>query len=201
MLLVMNGRPLDLRWPASNTPAILDICNPGTQGGAAVANLLFGAVSPGGKLPFSWPRSVGQVPLIYSHVTSHEPENQWRRYWDETSTPLFPFGFGLNYGDIKYTNLTVDRPTIPPTGTITVSVEVTNTGDRQTDEVIQLYLHQRNGSAIRPVRELKGFRRISLGAGENQHGAIRGGPKRTAVLERGRPTLGARSVDSRRVGR
>lgn len=117
------------------------------------------------------------MPLIYSHVTSHEPENQWRRYWDETSTPLFPFGFGLNYGDIKYTNLTVDRPTIPPTGTITVSVEVTNTGDRQTDEVIQLYLHQRNGSAIRPVRELKGFRRISLGAGETNTVRFEVGPR------------------------
>lgn len=114
------------------------------------------------------------------------PRNQWRRDWDETSTPLLPFGFGLNYGDIKYTNLTVDRPTIPATGTITVSVEVTDTGGRQTDKVNQLYLHQGHGSAIRPARKLNGFRRISLGAPENQHGAIRGGPTRTAVPERGR---------------
>ena len=95
VLLVMNGRPLDLRWAAENVPAIMDIWYPGTQGGAAVANLLFGTVSPGGKLPFSWPRSVGQVPIVYSHAASHEPENQWRRYWDEASTPLFPFGYGL----------------------------------------------------------------------------------------------------------
>ena len=84
----MNGRPLDLRWPAENMPAILDIWYPGTQGGAAVANLLFGDVSLGGKLPFTWPRTVGQVPMVYAHTRSHEPENQARRYWDEASTPL-----------------------------------------------------------------------------------------------------------------
>ena len=91
-------------------PAILDIWYPGTQGGAAVANLLFGDVSPGGKLPFSWPRTVGQVPMIYAHTRSHEPENQARRYWDEASTPLFPFGHGLSYGRFDYADLTVDQP-------------------------------------------------------------------------------------------
>ena len=98
VLLVMNGRPLDLRWAAEHVPAILDVWYPGTQGGAAVANLLFGDVSPGGKLPFTWPRTVGQVPMIYSHTRSHEPKNQGQRYWDEASTPLFPFGYGLSYG-------------------------------------------------------------------------------------------------------
>jgi beta-glucosidase len=113
VLLVMNGRPLDLRWAAENVPAILDIWYPGTQGGAAVANLLFGEVSPSGKLPFSWPRTVGQVPFIYSHTRSHEPRNQGRRYWDEPSTPLFPFGHGLSYGRFSYSDLIVDRPSIP----------------------------------------------------------------------------------------
>ena len=117
VLLVMNGRPLDLRWAAENVPAILDIWYPGTQGGAAVANLLFGDVSPGGKLPFTWPRTVGQVPMIYAHTRSHEPENQARRYWDEASTPLFPFGYGLSYGRFDYTNLTVDEPTTTTDGT------------------------------------------------------------------------------------
>jgi beta-glucosidase len=164
----MNGRPLDLRWAAEHVPAIMDIWYPGTQGGAAVANLLFGTVSPGGKLPFTWPRTVGQVPMVYSHTISHEPENQGRRYWDEASTPLFPFGYGLSYGSFAYANLTVDQPAIAPDGSLTVSVEVTNTSDREADEVVQLYIHQRYGSASRPVRELKGFQRITLGAGESR---------------------------------
>ncbi len=168
VLLVMNGRPLDLRWPAENVPAILDIWYPGTQGGTAVANLLFGDVSPGGKLPFTWPRTVGQVPMIYSHTRSHEPENQAKRYWDEASTPLYPFGYGLSYGRFDYTDLTVDVPSCPTDGTVTVSVQVTNTADRQADEVVQLYLHQRHGTASRPVRELKGFARVTLAAGQSR---------------------------------
>jgi beta-glucosidase len=176
VLLVMNGRPLDLRWPAANVPAILDIWYPGTQGGAAVANLLFGDVSPGGKLPFTWPRTVGQVPMIYAHTRSHEPENQPCRYWDEASTPLFPFGHGLSYGRFTYADLAVDPPTTTPDGTVTVSVEVTNTGDRDADEVVQLYLHQRHGTASRPVRELKGFQRVALAAGESRTLEFRVGP-------------------------
>jgi beta-glucosidase len=168
VLLVMNGRPLDLRWPAEHVPPILDIWYPGTQGGAAAAHLLFGDVSPAGKLPFTWPRTVGQVPMVYSHTRSHEPENQARRYWDEASTPLFPFGYGLSYARFDYANLTVDRPAVTTGGTVTVSVEVTNTADREADEVVQLYVHQRYGSASRPVRELKGFSRVSLAAGESR---------------------------------
>ena len=162
VLLVMNGRPLDLRWAAENVPAILDIWYPGSQGGAAVADLLFGTASPGGKLPFSWPRTAGQIPMIYSHTRSHEPENQQRRYWDEASTPLFPFGHGLSYGRFTYADLTVEPAVVPADGTVTVSVEVTNASDREAPEVVQLYLHQRYGSASRPVRELKGFERIVL---------------------------------------
>jgi beta-glucosidase len=168
VLLVLNGRPLDLRWAAENVPAILDIWYPGTQGGAAVANLLFGDVAPGGKLPLSWPRTVGQVPMIYAHTISHEPRNQHRRYWDEESTPLFPFGYGLSYATVGYDNLSVDRDTIAVGESITVSVDVTNTGIRAADEVAQLYIHQRYGSASRPVRELKGFQRISLEPGETR---------------------------------
>jgi len=168
VLLVMNGRPVDLRWPAEHVPAILDIWYPGSQGGAAVANLLFGDVSPGGKLPLTWPRTVGQIPMVYSHTISHEPENQARRYWDEQSTPLFPFGHGLSYGRFEYADLTVDQPAVPATGTVTVSVVVTNTAEREADEVVQVYIHQRYGSASRPVRELKGFRRVTLAAGESR---------------------------------
>ena len=168
VLLIMNGRPLDLRWAADNVPAILDIWYPGTQGGAAVADLIFGDVAPGGKLPFTWPRTVGQVPMIYSHTISHEPDNQGRRYWDEQSTPLFPFGHGLSYGRFDYTDLVLDRTSITAGETVTVSVTVTNSGPRAGDEVAQLYISQRYGSASRPVRELKGFQRLSLAAGESQ---------------------------------
>ena len=168
VLLVMNGRPLDLRWAAEHVPAIVDIWYPGTQGGTAIANLLFGDVAPGGKLPFTWPRTVGQLPMIYSHTRSHEPENQARRYWDEESTPLFPFGHGLTYTRLEYGDLTVDHDTIAPGDTLTVSVKVTNAGARQGDEVVQLYIHQRHGSASRPVRELKGFQRVALEPGETR---------------------------------
>jgi beta-glucosidase len=168
VLLVMNGRPLDLRWAAEHVPAILDIWYPGTQGGAAVADLVFGDVAPGGKLPFTWPRTAGQVPLIYSHTVSHEPVSSGRRYWDEESTPLYPFGHGLSYGRFEYRDLTLDRDQLRAGETVTVSVTVTNAGERAGDEVAQLYIHQRHGTASRPVRELKGFQRVSLAAGESR---------------------------------
>jgi beta-glucosidase len=168
VLLVMNGRPLDLRWAAEHVPAILDVWYPGSQGGAAVANLLFGDASPAGRLPFTWPRTVGQVPMVYSHTRSHEPENQGRRYWDEASTPLFPFGHGLGYSSFTYGEPSVDPESIAADGSVTVSVQVTNTGEREAGEVAQLYVHQRSGSASRPVRELKGFHRFTLAAGETR---------------------------------
>ena len=168
VLLVMNGRPLDLRWAAEHVPAILDIWYPGTRGGEAVANLLFGDVSPGGKLPFTWPRTVGQVPMIYSHTRSQDPDNQAHRYWNEDGTPLFPFGHGLSYGHFEYANLAIDRPVSTTQDTVTVSVDVTNTANREADEVVQLYIHQRYGSASRPGRELKGFQRVTLSAGESR---------------------------------
>jgi beta-glucosidase len=168
VLLLLNGRPLDLRWAAVHVPAILDLWYPGSEGGRAAANLLFGAVSPAGRLPFSWPRTVGQVPMVYSHTRSHEPEKQSQRYWDEESTPLFPFGHGLSYSRFEYRNVTVDRDAIAPGEAVNVSVDVRNSGAREADEVVQLYVHQRSGSASRPVRELKGFRRVSLAAGETR---------------------------------
>ncbi|MER7278566.1 glycoside hydrolase family 3 N-terminal domain-containing protein [Dactylosporangium sp. NPDC000244] len=177
VLLLMNGRPLDLRWPAEHVPAILDIWYPGSQGGNAVADLLFGAASPGGKLPFTWPRTVGQVPIYYGHTRSHEPQNQGRRYWDEASTPLFPFGHGLSYGRFAYENLFVSADTVAPDADVTVSVDVTNTGARPAPEVVQLYLHQRHGRASRPVRELKGFSRVELAPGETRRVTFTVGPQ------------------------
>ncbi len=176
VLLVMNGRPLDLRWASEHVPAILDIWYPGTQGGTAVANLLFGSACPGGKLPFTWPRSVGQVPMIYSHTRSHDPDKQTQRYWDEASTPLYPFGHGLSYSHFVYSDLTVDPATIGKESSVTVSVTVTNAGERDADEVAQLYLHQRHGTASRPVRELKGFQRATIAAGQSRTLRFRLGP-------------------------
>lgn len=168
VLVLMNGRPLDLRWAVEHVPAILDIWYPGTLGGTATANLLFGDVAPGGKLPFTWPRSVGQVPMISTHTVSHQPEKQDQRYWDEPGTPLFPFGYGLGYTTFDYSDLSLDKEKIAPDGSLTISARVTNTGERDGDEVAQLYIHQRYGGAARPVRELKGFRRIHLAAGESR---------------------------------
>lgn len=167
VLLVMNGRPLDLRWPAENVPAILDIWYPGTSGGHAVAALLFGDDSPGGKLPFTWPRSGGHVPMFYNHTRGHKPQDQDKRYWDEASTPLFPFGYGLSYGSFSYSAPTLSSESIAVGETLTVSVTVTNEGSRAADEVVQLYIHQRYGTSSRPVRELKGFQRVPVGAGES----------------------------------
>ena len=203
VLLVMNGRPLDLRWAAEHVPAILDIWYPGTQGGAAVANLLFGDVSPGGKLPFSWPRTVGQVPMIYSHTRSHEPENQERRYWDEASTPLFPFGHGLSYGRFD-----VRRPDRRPASAIAAGETVTVSVDG----------HQRRRPRRRRGRPAlpPPAPRLGVPAGARAQGLPSGSPSRPGesrtvqfalgpaerrVLERGRPRLGDRRLDVRRLGR
>ena len=167
VLVLMSGRPLDLRWASQNVHAILEVWYPGTRGGAAVANLLFGDAAPSGRLPFTWPRTVGQVPIHHAVTRSHEPEKQHTRYWNEESTPLYPFGYGLGYTSFDYANLRVDAPEIERDGIVTVSVEVTNTGDRDGVEVVQLYLHQRFGTSSRPMRRLAAFRRVQIAAGQS----------------------------------
>ena len=166
VLLLMSARPLDLK--GSLPQAQMVIWYPGTQGGAAVANLLFGDAAPGGKLPFNWPRNIGQIPLPYAHLTSHKPGWAEERYWNEPNSPLYPFGFGLTYVPFRYSNLRISKPRITPGETLQVQVDVANEGTRPADEVAQLYIHQRHGSSARPVRELKGFSRISLAAGETR---------------------------------
>lgn len=166
VVLLMSARPIDLKGSAP--AALMDIWYPGSQGGAAVANLLFGSVSPGGKLPYSWPRSVGQLPLPYAHLTSHQPANADQRYQNEPGTPLYPFGFGLSYASFAFSNLTVGKASIVPGETLPVSVDVRNTGSRTADEVAQLYIHQQSGTSARPVRELKGFARVTLKPGETR---------------------------------
>ena len=164
VLILLNGRPLNIQWAAGHIPAILEAWYPGTQGGNALANLLFGDAVPGGKLPFAWPRDVGQLPIQYAHNTTQAPENQGKRYWDEESTPLFPFGYGLSYSTFRFSDLKLSRAQLKPGETIDVTFDVENTGAAEGDEVAQLYIHQRSGSASRPVRELKGFERVSLSA-------------------------------------
>lgn len=166
VVVLLNGRPLDLK--DTKAAAILDLWYPGSRGGDALGNLLFGDAIPGGKLPLTWPRNVGQVPLTYAHLTSHDPANAARRYLNERGDPAYPFGYGLSYTTFAYSKPRVDSPRVAPGGALKVSVDLTNTGQRPGDEVAQLYLHQRTGTAARPVRELKGFQRVTLKPGETR---------------------------------
>jgi beta-glucosidase len=153
-------------------PAILEAWYPGTEGGDAVADVLFGDVNPGGKLPVSWPRTAGSEPLYYNHNLTHEPEDRpsfTSRYWDINSKPLYPFGYGLSYTTFKYANLRLSKASMSASDANEVSVDVTNTGSVAGDAVAQIYIHQRYGSASRPVRELKGFQRISVMPGETKN--------------------------------
>lgn len=167
VVLLMSARPLDLKNAKAN--AIMDIWYPGSAGGDAVANLLLGDAVPGGKLPFTWIRNAAQAPMYYSHLTTHSAGGTFTRYWNESNEPVYPFGYGLSYTSFKYSNLAVDRATIAPGETVTVTADVTNGGARAGDEVVQLYIHQQTGTSARPIRELKGFQRVSLGAGETRH--------------------------------
>lgn len=177
VLLVMSGRPLDLRWAQEHVPAIAEVWYPGVRGGDAVAAILFGDTSPAGRLPFTWPRHVGQVPATYLANTTFHPEEIDIRYFDETSAPLYPFGHGLSYASFEYSDLQVSDDRVPIGETVTVSVDVTNTSEREADEVTQLYTHQRFGTASRPVRELKGFSRQTYGPGETRTLTFRVGPE------------------------
>jgi len=171
VLVLENGRPLDIRWSAEHLPAILESWYPGTEGGNAIADVLFGDVNPGGKLPVSWPRVAGAEPLYYNHNLTHQPEDRpsfTSRYWDIDSKPLFPFGYGLSYTTFKFANLKLSQSKISASGGTDVSVDVTNSGSVAGDAVAQIYIHQCYGSASRPVRQLKGFQRITLQPGETK---------------------------------
>jgi beta-glucosidase len=171
VLVLLNGRPLDIRWASEHVPAILEAWYPGTEGGNAVADVLFGDVNPGGKLPISWARSAGQEPLYYNHNLTHEPEDRptfTSRYWEVSSKPLYPFGYGLSYTTFKFDHLVLASTSIRAGGATEVQVDVTNTGRVSGDAVAQIYVHQRWGSASRPVRELKGFQRVTLQPGETR---------------------------------
>lgn len=179
-LVLLNGRPLSINWAAENVPAILEAWEPGTEGGNAVADILFGDFNPGGKLPVTFPRKGSHAPLYYARNLTHSPEGSPMynpRYWDGLPVPLYPFGYGLSYTTFAFSNLKVSSPQVKVGGSVTVSVDVTNTGSAAGDEVAQLYIHQKWGSDTRPMRELKGFERITLQPGETQTVAFELGPK------------------------
>ena len=176
VLVVMTGRPVDLRWADENVPAIVQAWYPGTRGGAAVSSVLLGDVSPAGRLPFTWPRHVGQVPMIYAHNRTFSPGEQGERYTNEPSTPLYPFGHGLSYSRFRYSDPILERDELAVGETLTVTADITNTGERDSDEVAQLYIHQRYGTSTRPVRELKAFERLHIPAGQTRNVTFTVGP-------------------------
>jgi beta-glucosidase len=172
IVVLMNGRPLTINWMAENSPAILETWFAGTQAGNAMADVLFGDVNPGAKLPVTFPRSVGQEPLYYNHMNTGRPpdaNNKYTsKYLDVPWTPLFPFGYGLSYTQFRLSNLQLSAPRIRPDGRITVSVDIENVGPRAGDEVVQLYIRDVAASVTRPVRELKGFQRVTLRPAEKR---------------------------------
>ena len=179
VLVLLNGRPLAISWAAEHVPAILEAWEPGSEGGHAVADILFGDVNPGGKLPATFPRKTGQTPIYYARTLTHSPEGSRMynpRYWDGGFTPLYPFGFGLSYTTFSIENLKLSAPQVKVGEQLTVTAEVTNTGTIAGDEVVQLYIHQTAGSDSRPVRELKGFERVTLKPGEKKTVTFRLGP-------------------------
>ncbi|MEO8237746.1 MAG: beta-glucosidase BglX [Flavobacterium sp.] len=173
VLVLNNGRPLSIPWAAENVPAIVEAWHLGTQNGNAVAQVLYGDYNPSGKLPMSFPRNVGQVPIYYNKYSTGRPVNTdknvfWTHYTDVEKTPQFSFGFGLSYTKFDYKNLKLNKTDFAKGETVKVSVEVTNSGNYDGKEVVQLYIHDEFASIIRPIKELKGFELVNLKKGETK---------------------------------
>ncbi|MBD9614222.1 beta-glucosidase BglX [Pseudomonas sp. PDM02] len=174
VLVLMNGRPLSILEEKDQADAILETWFSGTEGGNAIADVLFGDYNPSGKLPITFPRSVGQIPTYYNHLsigrpfTPGKPGNYTSQYFDDTTGPLFPFGFGLSYTDFSLTDMALSSTTLNKTGKLDASVMVKNTGKRDGETVVQLYIQDVTGSMIRPLKELKNFQKITLKAGEQK---------------------------------
>lgn len=173
VLVLNNGRPLALPWAAEHVPSIVEAWQLGTQTGNAVAQVLYGDYNPSGKLPMSFPRSVGQCPIYYNHLNTGRPANTqdnvfWSHYIDDKKTPLYPFGYGISYTTFKYKNLKLNKSQYKKGETINISVEVTNTGNLDGKEVVQLYINDPVATIVRPVKELKGFELVELKKGETK---------------------------------
>lgn len=173
VLVLNNGRPLALPWAAEHIPAIVEAWQLGTQSGNAVAQVLYGDYNPSGKLPMSFPRNVGQCPIYYNLYNTGRPTDKdqnvfWSHYSDVEKTPLYPFGYGLSYTSFAYKNLKIAKPSFQKGEKIEVSVDVTNTGNFDGKEIVQLYINDPAASIARPVKELKGFELIELKKGETK---------------------------------
>ena len=174
VVVLFNGRPLDLREISAKAKAILEVWFPGTEGGSAVVDVLTGKKNPSGKLPMSFPRSVGQIPVYYSHLNTGRPYNADKpnkytsRYFDEANGPLYPFGYGLSYTTFKVSDVKMSASTLKRDGKVTASVEVTNSGKREGATVIQMYVQDVTASMSRPVKQLRGFEKVNLKPGETR---------------------------------
>ncbi|WP_349833594.1 beta-glucosidase BglX [Bacteroides intestinalis] len=175
VLTLFTGRPLTLTWEQEHVPAILNVWFGGSEAAYAIGDVLFGDVNPSGKLTMTFPKNVGQIPLFYNHKNTGRPllEGKWfekfrSNYLDVDNDPLYPFGYGLSYTNFQYSDITLSAPTMGQDGSVTAMVTVTNTGKYDGAEVVQLYIRDLVGSITRPVKELKGFDKIFLKAGESK---------------------------------
>ena len=175
VLTLFTGRPLTLVWEQENVPAILNVWFGGSEAAYAIGDVLFGDVNPSGKLTMTFPKNVGQIPLFYNHKNTGRPlaEGKWfekfrSNYLDVDNEPLYPFGYGLSYTTFRYSDITLDKTVMGQDGSVTATVSVTNTGKRDGAEVVQLYIRDLVGSITRPVKELKGFEKVFIKAGESK---------------------------------
>jgi beta-glucosidase len=172
VVVLMNGRPLTISWLADHAPGLLEAWFPGTEGGHAVADVLFGKVNPGGKLPMTFPRNVGQIPISYNELPTGRPYNASNkytsRYLDVPNSPQYPFGWGLSYTTFSLTGLQLSSRSVPRGGPVTVSATLTNTGSVTGDDTVQLYIREKYTSILQPVRKLEGFERITLKPGQSR---------------------------------
>jgi beta-glucosidase len=168
VVVLVNGKPVTIPWLHEHANAILEAWLPGEEGGQAVADVLFGDANPGGKLPISFPRSTGQIPVFYNYKPSGRKSNWWGDYVSESVQPLYPFGHGLSYTTFAYSDFSIDKAQASPGETVQISVSVSNTGPTAGDEVVQLYVRDVYASLPRPVKELKGYVRLPLQPGETR---------------------------------
>ena len=172
VVVLMNGRPIAEPWMYENCDAVLETWHLGVQSGPAIADVLFGAYNPAGKLPVTIPRSVGQIPIYYNHKNTGRPadpnDRYTTKYIDEKEGPQYPFGYGLSYTEFDYTDLVLDTDVISGDASLSIQVTVTNVGDRSGEEVVQLYTRDLFGSVTRPILELKNYRKLLLGPGQSE---------------------------------
>jgi len=179
IVVLINGRPLSVRWAAEHSPAIVEAWMCGEQGGNAVADVLFGDYNPGGKLPVTVPRHVGQLPVYYNHSKS-----KWDKYVDMSGVPLYEFGYGLSYTTFEYSNLRILPGEINAAGEARITLDVKNTGKVKGDEVIQLYINDVISSVSTPIKELRDFARIPLNPGETKTVEFKLDPEDLSLLDR-----------------